>query len=360
MATTAHASGPVLTDSKPASLKDDARTQLLRRLRGSRIEIPDLQCLMSHWPQGVSPDIERLNEDVENMLESIFPSSKDKARLCKMKGSNIAALTASWWAYAPFNALRTATYLSIWLFAWDDEIDSHEFSHMINDPNAASRFRERTISYLQASLSRSPESKLSDISTNPIITCFKPVAEEILRSYNENQIKNFLDELLFFINMCEEEHTFQNTPYLPTTADYTRRRMGSSAVRVCLAMTEYVFNLDKTNANTIRTNDILSIKKEVAQSQVDTLIPLLLLELGSAQAAVNYVVDIIRSSIKQFELAEKRILERQSYAPNIQADIRKFIVGCKYACTANLKWSLTSGRYQLNCHSMKGGIHVTL
>ena len=57
-----------------------------------------------------------------------------------MKESGIALFSGSWWAYAPFDALRVATQLSIWvssvgltygfyigfansstkLFAWDD------------------------------------------------------------------------------------------------------------------------------------------------------------------------------------------------------------------------------------------------
>lgn len=52
------------------------------------------------------------------------------------------------------------------------------------------------------------------------------------------QIDTFLEELRFFIQMSEEEHAFQMTPNLPTVEEYSRRRKGSSAVRVCLAITE--------------------------------------------------------------------------------------------------------------------------
>ncbi|KAI2778757.1 isoprenoid synthase domain-containing protein [Daldinia loculata] len=108
------------------------------------------------------------------------------------------------------------------------------------------------------------------------------------------------------------------------------------------------------------TNDILSIKKEVAQSQLDTLIPLLMLESRSIQDAIDHAANIVSSSIKRFESAEEEILAQYSSMPNAHEDLRKFLEGCKCACTANLKWSITSGRYQLGCQSMLDGIHLTL
>lgn len=48
----------------------EEREQLLTLMRGARVRIPDMQCLMSHWPQGVNPEIERLDEDVMKTLES--------------------------------------------------------------------------------------------------------------------------------------------------------------------------------------------------------------------------------------------------------------------------------------------------
>lgn len=53
------------------------------------------------------------------------------------------------------------------------------------------------------------------------------------------QIDTFLKELRFFIDMTEEEQRLQMTHHLPTVEEYSRRRMGSSAVRVCLAINEY-------------------------------------------------------------------------------------------------------------------------
>lgn len=44
------------------------RDLILSRMRGAKVNIPDLQCMMSHWPQGVNPEIEKLNLDSQDML----------------------------------------------------------------------------------------------------------------------------------------------------------------------------------------------------------------------------------------------------------------------------------------------------
>lgn len=49
-----------------------------------------------------------------------------------------------------------------------------------------------------------------------------------------------MEELLFFIEMTEEEQLVQMSGSLPTVEEYTRRRLGSSAVGVCLAVMESV------------------------------------------------------------------------------------------------------------------------
>lgn len=75
-----------------------------------------------------------------------------------------------------------------------------------------------------------------------------------------------------------------------------------------------------------------------AQSQADTLIPLLFRQFGSVQMAVDHATEIVRLSIQRLDTAENDIL--RSYCPTSSehTKIYNFIKGCKYACTANLNW----------------------
>lgn len=86
--------------------------QLLKSLQGRMLHIPDLQAMMSHWPQYVSPELDRLRADVDETLRNLFP---DNIRLRKMRQADPALFAASWWPYAPYERLRLASYLTIWV-----------------------------------------------------------------------------------------------------------------------------------------------------------------------------------------------------------------------------------------------------
>ncbi|KAI0543192.1 terpenoid synthase [Xylaria digitata] len=363
---------------EPGFLRSDVNTRadLIACIRGSRVRIPDLQGLFTHWPQHVHPEVEKLDEHVQRTLESIFPEPQEERRLRKMKATEVALFAASWWAYAPFEMLCVATTLSIWLFVWDDELDSTEFSSLIDDFESASEFRKETTKFIRASLSRNQSCDSSTLTDNRIITCFKPVGDAISAAYNERQINTFVKELMFFVDMCQEEHKFLMTADIPTPEQYIQRRLGSGAVRVCLAINEYTTGItlpeEIINSGPIQTiwhetniiicciNDILSVKKEIAQSQADTLIPLLFLKLRSVQAAIDEATLMVSRSIDRLEAAENEILSQYSTSPKTQDMIQTHIDACKLACTANLNWSLVSGRYRLHCTSTANGLDVIL
>lgn len=52
------------------------------------------------------------------------------------------------------------------------------------------------------------------------------------------QIKTFMEEMRFFVDMTDVEQQVQMSMKLPSLEEYRQRRMGSSAVRMCLAITE--------------------------------------------------------------------------------------------------------------------------
>lgn len=352
---------------------ESSRQQLLKSLQGRSLHIPDLQALLDHWPQYVNPEVGRLRQDVDDRLQSLFPEGE---RLRKMKAADAALFGASWWPYASFEKLRIATYLSIWLFAWDDETDSSEFSSLVSDLDGAQAFRTETIEYTKSCLTGDEHTLNAKLPSNPIIASFQPIGDAISKSCTAAQSVAFINELLFFVEMTKVEQQFQLSETLPTVEEYRQRRMGSSAVGMCLAITEYCFGMeippdimaevdmkavwDRTNIIISTVNDILSIRKEIMQGQVDTLIPLLYLRHGTLEAAMDNAVKILDESIAAFELSSRQLLDRHSYDTDVHLGLKKFIHGCKCACTANLNWSLISGRYKLGNRALRDGILVTL
>ncbi|KAI4244340.1 MAG: hypothetical protein L6R40_003066 [Gallowayella cf. fulva] len=217
------------------------RNELLASLRGRTLEIPDLQALLSHWPQYVHLELDRLRKDVDRKLHELFPEGK---RLDKIKAADAGLFAASWWPYAPYEALKIATFLSIWLFVWDDELDSSEFSSLVLDYDRARSFRTETLEYAQRYLITNEHTITTKATTDVIIASFKPVAVAISESCSPAQIKTFMEEMRFFVDMTDVEQQVQMSMKLPSLEEYRQRRMGSSAVRMCLAITEYCFGME--------------------------------------------------------------------------------------------------------------------
>ncbi|KAL8765569.1 MAG: hypothetical protein Q9209_007400 [Squamulea sp. 1 TL-2023] len=48
-----------------------SRDELVTSLRGRTLEIPDLQALLSHWPQYVHLEFDRLRDDVDGKLHEL-------------------------------------------------------------------------------------------------------------------------------------------------------------------------------------------------------------------------------------------------------------------------------------------------
>ncbi|PLB51409.1 terpenoid synthase [Aspergillus steynii IBT 23096] len=351
------------------------RQRLLQSLRGRTFTIPDLPSAFAHWPQGVHPEMPRLAGEVDRTIIRFYHEPRI---FRKMKEADAASFGAMWWPYASFDRLCIATYLSMWLFAWDDETDSTEISHLVHQTDKAARFREQTREFIHACLScdkEGPSELPVDGLNNPFIASFQVVGEAITRSCNEDQVNRFRLELDKYIDMAGLEQNIQMTNHLPTVDEYWNRRKGSSAVGVCLAITEYCYAMeippnimggadmrrlwDLINIIVSSTNDILSLKKEIAQGQTDSLVPILYLQYGSLQTAVDEAADMIFSSAKEFDQLAEKLLSSQP-EDDAQDNLRKFIDGCRYCCSANLNWSLRSKRFKLNAQSLQSGFEVTL
>ncbi|ERF73584.1 hypothetical protein EPUS_07518 [Endocarpon pusillum Z07020] len=87
------------------------------------------------------------------------------------------------------------------------------------------------------------------------------------------------------------------------------------------------------------TNEIASVKKEVAQCQVDSLIPLLyVVHDRDAEVAEDAAIEMLRDAITRFNIVASALLEDNAGEKVVKADLVRFIDSCRYACTGNLNW----------------------
>ncbi|QSZ31558.1 hypothetical protein DSL72_001125 [Monilinia vaccinii-corymbosi] len=357
-----------------------SRKQLVLSLKGQQVHIPDLSPIFQDWPQGVNAEVHGIRQDIEQRLESLFP---DDPRLEKLKAADFSMFGSCWWPKASVERLRIVIYLSIWLFVWDDELD-WENAPLANDFSRGQTFRSETIAYLRHYLSLGKLGS-SDEPSNNIITSFKVIGDAICKEYTETQRQLLFEQLIFYIDCSEMEQRVRLSGKLPTVQEYWHFRMGTSAVGVTLAVNEFALGSeistmminksmtalwDYANEVIWLVNDILSIKKELVniskttmtlgriqtdsasekeQNTVQSLIPLLFNDVGSAQAAIDSAVASLLAAVNGFDKLANDLADQYRSDDRTQAALQDFIDACR----------LQTKRYGICQETCTEGIRLT-
>ena len=97
---------------------------------------------------------------------------------------------------------------------------------------------------------------------------------------------------------------------------------------------------DLTNTNMCLVNDLLSLKKELAQGSLESLLPVLSAEGRSAQAVADEMMEAVRNTITEFDAVAKILMRACEERENLEGRdaLVAFVEGCRYCCTANLQW----------------------
>ena len=294
--------------------------------------------------------------------------------LDELQISNFGLFGATWWPCATFEKLRIVTYLSIWLFTWDDEID-HSDGSLCDELGAAQVYRNQTLAYMRYSLGLDKRDYDPAI-TNRIILNFASIGAALKKSYTLEQRERVYDTMQFFMRMSEHEQRLRLSGTVPSVEDFWRYRLGSSAVPVCLAFNEYSWedmNLPRefhededvkgikkyTNTIVSTVNDLLSLKKEIRRGAIDSLIPIYLYHIGDLDIAVKEVVAFLAAEIKGMDKAAASLFRRYQTADEVtKRQVKEFVDGCRHYTTGNLTWSLETGRYGVE--RVGGEIAMTL
>ncbi|KAF2467746.1 terpenoid synthase [Lindgomyces ingoldianus] len=262
----------------------------------------------------------------------------------------------------------------MWLFIWDDEIDA-EVGRLSSDLKAAQNFRNDTIRYMQFCLGLGDDD--CPAPENPIIAFFKVIGDAALESYTLEQRELLFKELEFFMETSEVEQRRRLSEELPTLDEYITCRMGTSAVGVTSAFNEFAQGMaplpshvindadmrtlwDETNIIIWAVNDLLSLKKEVQQQTVDSLVPLLYHRFGNLQLAVSLIVEAVEKAVQNFDSTAETLMRRYSADEKIARKLKAHIEANQYNCTGNLFWSLRTGRYGVCQKSIVGGVVIPL
>ncbi|KAF2110741.1 isoprenoid synthase domain-containing protein [Lophiotrema nucula] len=347
------------------------REELLNNLRGKTVRIPDLTSFFAHWPDPVNSDLDKLRKEIDEWLKPFDLSPKVLAALQK---ADFGYFGATWWPHARFERLKIVTYLIIWLFIWDDEIDISDGS-MYEDFSNAQLYREQTLAFARYSLGFDNEEPEVE---NKIIRAFAPIGLALNDVYDTPHREMVYRELEFDITMAEKEQRLRLSQQVPTLEEFWQYRLGASAVYLCLVFQEFSrestqfpmsFYEDEdvklillcTNRLISAVNDLLSLKKEIRKGAVDSLVPILCYHGREAQGAVDEVITMIKDDVRKLDEAAARLLTKYEDDEQMKSDVGNFINGCKSNAVGNLTWSLVTGRYGVSqAKNASGGLLIDL
>lgn len=109
----------------------------------------------------------------------------DEAELARLKAADFALFGSSWWPQAGIEELRIVTFLAIWLFTWDDEIDEPT-GFCTDDFKVAQAYRMETMAFVEHCLGLET-SNVHPVATNPIIGSFRTIGERFCDAYNHGE-----------------------------------------------------------------------------------------------------------------------------------------------------------------------------
>lgn len=146
-----------------------------------------------------------------------------------------------------------------------------------------------------------------------------------------------------------------------TYEDYTKRRIATVGVEPLLMVLQWAYGLSLPQSiydheatkvmfrevyiGVYLYNDLVSLKKEVVDGDVDSAIPIMVWQEGiAAQAAVDRVVKTIETSWESLLAAEQRLL-KVAQTKQMRCDILQLVAGCKDIVVGHMAYTLRAARY---------------
>ena len=272
------------------------------------------------------------------------------------------------WPRTGREELLTLSKLIAWYFIWDDYIDDASLSQQGGD---LSRYGKETIEVVKESLLSDLDTP-SSIHPNPIIQNFWDIGAAIRAKANAESNQRFVDENIGYIRSATEPQGVKETCSPVTVAEYLRRREDNIGFRAVLELIYYANRIDIPSQwrweNNIQmegmwkeitwmgtiSNDLISLGKEVAAGDYESLVPLLMYhECLTPQAAVDRGLDMLRESYERFYELERQLYELVS--PEDLLNVKAYVHAFKDLVMSNLHWSNGLKRYMSQGMDRKNG-----
>ncbi|KAL3483615.1 terpenoid synthase [Aspergillus germanicus] len=348
----------------------------LRAVMGQTAYIPDLCTLLyPNWDVDRHEHEEQVKNEIHTKFLQKWWPHHQTLKTAAIKGELVQE-AGYFWSQTSLERFRIVAQFMIWLFMWDDEFDCGDLQ---TDIEQADICRRDTMAFLKWCL----EVPRSDLEAPPggqhNSGCMQDILSAMQSSLSHVSMRRFADSLYQYVEAVGEVQKSRMAS-LPSWDDYLENRLHNIAMFPCILAIEYAYDLKvpawvidsepmqsifrETVISVVVANDIFSFKKEAFVGQIDNAL-FLKVAHGSHrnfQLGLEETIQELVESRDRFIASESQILSSEEYLKlpqQTQADVKTFVLSCKFMIVGNVKWSKSTKRYLLE-HDPDGVTIVNL
>ncbi|KAK0514066.1 hypothetical protein JMJ35_003788 [Cladonia borealis] len=335
--------------------RDPPLKAVLEDTVGTEIVIPSLKRLAPGWPLRQHPGLELVRKDFNTWIDFWFKDERTRKGISEFAALEFAAMA---WPEGGNTELLTLAKLVAWQFIWDDAIDDGYLSYK---PEEIIAYRDQTIEISRESMGGEQKAKLNP-HPNPAIQSFWDLGTEFWTRGVPEMNQYVLEEHCAFINSSVQSQAEREYDEPVSVEQYLKRRETNIGFYVLQPLIHYsnklaipsrylrynnkrmAFICSQLARMMVIENDMLSLRKELLNGQLENLIPLLMYhdKIGP-QAAVDRATDMLHECYAMFNEEEEKLYSEIS--PENINDVKQYIRASKHPIMSNLYWSYGVKRY---------------
>lgn len=335
-----------------------SQLELVARLHGQKISIPDVSRFYVPWTVRKHSDISKLRDYLKQWISTYVPTKQQQNKQLKVDAASCAG---HFWTGIPEERFIIVGSFMAWAFFWDDEIDCGSLTR--DHEGRTDAYCDNAIAFIRSCMQ--PEWNIIP----PVLgqlhnsACFIDIGQAMQVGQSTTNRDCFVEALVGFINSVRDSHTNSVVGTVSFVEKYIERRAKSVGVAPVVHTFTWAYGLmlppriweyDATQCiireasiSVALCNDTVSLKKELADGEIDNIISLLVYnEDLSAQEAADIIIDMIQQSYQRFRTAIKQLrFATHKEDPSIQRDVNTWIDACMDILVGNIAWSLHTPRY---------------